>query len=87
MINDPDGYTNVRARPDKSAPLVDKVNDGEQFTVLKQAGNWCQVETQNGKTGYMHQSRVRFLTQGQPHPTGNDANSIITNSGPTGSGF
>ena len=32
VIDDPDGYVNVRARPDAEPPIVAKVNKGERFT-------------------------------------------------------
>lgn len=62
VINDPDGYTNVRSKPDTSAPIVAKVNKGEVFTYetagVPQYPKWLQVTLPSGKTGWMHASRI-----------------------------
>lgn len=62
VINDPDGYTNVRSKPSADAPIVARVNKGEVFTFTSKATEtfpkWVAVRLASGKTGYMHSSRV-----------------------------
>ncbi|QIF01473.1 SH3 domain-containing protein [Roseimicrobium sp. ORNL1] len=62
VIDDPDGYTNVRSKPDTSAPVVAKVNTGEVFTYetegIPQYPKWLKVTLPSGKTGWMHASRI-----------------------------
>lgn len=61
VIDDPDGYTNVRSRPDKTSKIVDTVKKGERFMVLDKEDDWYEVETPGGEIGYMHASRVKFV--------------------------
>lgn len=62
VIDDPDGYTNVRSRASADAQIVARVQAGERFLTYRQDGNWWQVKTQDGKVGYMHVSRIRLQT-------------------------
>jgi len=59
VIDDPDGYTNVRSMKSSSSEIVTKVYKNEEFYTYKQNGNWWQVRTSDGKLGYMHLSRIR----------------------------
>ena len=68
MINDPDGYTNVRADPSTYTAIVARVNAGEVFTTCKLTGAFWQVPTADGVTGYMARSRVRLVRDGFPVP-------------------
>lgn len=61
VINDSDGYTNVRSQADTKSPVIARIVEGEQFETLEQTGNWWKVRTQQGKTGYMHASRISLL--------------------------
>jgi len=68
MINDPDGYTTVRADPSTYTAIVARVNAGEVFTTCKLTGAFWQVPTADGVTGYMARSRVRLVRDGFPVP-------------------
>jgi len=61
VIDDPDGYTNLRSQKSAKSQIVARVMRGEEFFTYHQQGNWWQVRTQNGKVGYMHVSRIRLL--------------------------
>lgn len=65
VIDDPDGYVNVRARPSAEAPVVAKVKTGERFTFEREEEDdqteWCKVQLFSGKSGWMHGSRIRFF--------------------------
>jgi hypothetical protein len=61
VIDDPDGFTNLRARPSETAAIVARVNKGEIFKYdFKWKESWYKVTLASGKTGWMHQSRIRM---------------------------
>lgn len=63
VINDPDGFTNLRAKQDAGSGIVAKVKTGEIFTFKSSGGGfpvWVNVTLTSGQTGWMHASRVRF---------------------------
>lgn len=66
IIDDPDGYTNVRGSPGTDAAIVARVNAGEAFTTYEQPGAFWAVRTAEGVTGYMARSRIRLLRDGVP---------------------
>jgi hypothetical protein len=76
VINDPDGYVNVRRSKSTSSPIVARVKDNEPFTFeLDEDMDWCKVTLRSGKTGWMHRSRIRlYFTEAdlpeQPGPEG-----------------
>lgn len=61
VIDDPDGYTNVRSSKSTYSDIVTKIYEGEEFYTYVQKGNWWQVRTKDGILGYMHVSRIRIL--------------------------
>jgi hypothetical protein len=61
VINDPDGYVNVRRDKSTASPVVAKVKDNEPFTFEPDEGmEWCKVKLRSGQTGWMHSSRIRL---------------------------
>jgi hypothetical protein len=60
VIDDPDGYTNVRSGRSSSSEIVAVVRAGEVFSTSRQAGNWWQVKTASGQVGFMYASRIRL---------------------------
>ncbi|UYY87729.1 MULTISPECIES: SH3 domain-containing protein [Alcaligenes] len=61
VIDDPDGYTNMRSQKNVKSQIVARVVQGEEFFTYMQNGNWWQVRTAQGKVGYIHISRIRLL--------------------------
>lgn len=59
-INDPDGYTNVRASQSPSSAILAVVRVGEEFRTFQQTGGWWKVKTRAGIVGYMYASRIRL---------------------------
>ncbi|WP_400190579.1 hypothetical protein [Hymenobacter sp. B81] len=67
LIKDPGGYCNVRLAASGQAAVIDRLASGKIVLVLaKQAeGGWLPIAYQTGQqaqAGYVHQSRVAFLT-------------------------
>ena len=61
VIEDLDGFTNVRSGPSLSSPILGTVKKGEVFETLRQQGEFWRVRTKSGLTGFMHVSRIRRL--------------------------
>lgn len=57
-IQDPDGYTNLRKEKSSSSEVLQKIKSGESILILDDIGDWWQVKTKEGKTGYVHKSRI-----------------------------
>lgn len=61
IINDTDGYTNIRSKPSSSSEIKAKIFDYEFFQVLDKSKDWWLVKTTDAVKGYMHRSRVRII--------------------------
>ncbi|GEN78116.1 SH3 domain-containing protein [Chryseobacterium hagamense] len=59
VIQDPDGYTNLRKDKSTSSPISQKINSGENIEVINNTGDWFLIKTKKGLTGYVHKSRVQ----------------------------
>ncbi|CAL2092043.1 SH3 domain-containing protein [Tenacibaculum sp. 190524A05c] len=61
-INDPDGYTNVREKPSITSKVVFKILSKEYFYYEKTDNkNWYKLINMDGKSGYIHKSRVEHI--------------------------
>ena len=61
VINDPDGYVNVRRSKSTASPVIAKVKQNEPFTFEPDEDmEWCKVTLRSGKKGWMHRSRIRL---------------------------
>ncbi|MBI3235116.1 MAG: SH3 domain-containing protein [Bacteroidetes bacterium] len=61
VINDPDGFTNVREYPSKQSDIVDQIQEGIQFNVLNIQGDWYKVESPSGVVGFVYFNRIQKL--------------------------
>lgn len=59
IIQDSDGFTNLRKEKNSSSKILQKINTGEQVEVLDQNGDWWLVVSKEGKKGYVHKSRIK----------------------------
>lgn len=82
VIDDKDGYTNVRQEPDGKSEVIRKIMEGEVFFVGKETNGWRTVHLPFDKfsediirrgtiRGYVHSSRIRMLEK-MPKYAGND---------------
>lgn len=61
VIDDPDGYVNLRKEKRADAPVVAKVKAAEPFQFQKKEGeDWCRVKLKSGVSGWMHYSRIKL---------------------------
>jgi hypothetical protein len=56
-IEDPDGYTNLRATP--GGTVVRKVLENETFEILETGDTYSQVKFADGSIGFIHNSRIK----------------------------
>lgn len=61
VIDDPDGFTNLRSGRGTQFQVIGQVMDGEVFFTSIQQEPWWQVRTETGSVGYMHRSRIRLI--------------------------
>jgi len=66
LVNDPDGYVNVRAGMSKNSSIVGKLEpefiDREAFYFYRTSDvNWLKVDMDELK-GYIHKSRIKIIT-------------------------
>ena len=61
IINDPDGYTNVREEKSSKSEIVFKVYEGQQFEIIDDRDDdWWLIEY-NGKEGYIYRDRIDVI--------------------------
>ena len=61
VIDDPDGFVNLRKEKSADAPIAAKVKAGEPFAFeRKENETWCKVKLDSGVAGWMHYSRVKL---------------------------
>ena len=58
VINDPDGYTNVRKARDAKSEVVLKIEKNELFLCEATKGQWFKAKDFFGNQGFIHKSRV-----------------------------
>lgn len=58
-IEDPDGWTNLRASP--SGAILRRIDRGVRFQTYQQADAWWRVRMADGVEGYVHRSRIRLI--------------------------
>ena len=64
VIDDPDGFTNIRSDASTQAMIVGKVLEGETFLTYKQPGPWWRVRKADGTTGFMFRKYIRLVEGG-----------------------
>jgi len=61
VIDDPNGYVNLRKEKRVDAPVVAKVKAGEPFEFQKKEhDDWCHVKLESGVGGWMDYSRIKL---------------------------
>lgn len=63
VIDDDDGWSNLRAAPSTNAKIIKKINQDEPLMVGRAQGKWHEVTTDSGESGWMHSSVIRYTDQ------------------------
>lgn len=63
VINDPDGYTNMREGKGTSHPVVRKVLEGEKFAIERKEKEWWLIVLADGTKGWIHKSRIKIISE------------------------
>jgi hypothetical protein len=61
VIDDPEGFTNIRSERSAKSRILGKVLDGEKFLTYKQSGAWWRVRKADGTTGFMFRKYIRLV--------------------------
>ena len=61
MINDPDGFVNVRADKNTDSEILFKIKETEFFLCEPTADSWWKIDKFYTKTGYVHKSRIQLI--------------------------
>ena len=78
VIDDPDGFVNLRSEKSTGAPVVAKVHAGDPFFFEREEGSdWCKVRLASGKSGWMHPSRIRLFYTKDDLPAKSDEDDDI----------
>ncbi|NDV67255.1 SH3 domain-containing protein, partial [Bacteroides sp. 224] len=59
IIDDPDGYVNIRKETNNQSNIVRKISTDEVFYYWEIAGNWYIVQTEDGKRGFVYKERIK----------------------------
>jgi hypothetical protein len=68
LIDDLDGFTNIRASMNADSLMVGKVKTGELFYTIPSGDNWWRVIAIEGKTGFMSKSHIRLIEESTSDP-------------------
>ncbi len=65
IIDDKDGFTNIRLKPNSKSKVIGKIKDGELFYCLSDdtKNEWIPIDFNDTLSGYIHKSRVKFLKE------------------------
>lgn len=58
IVNDKDGWVNLRKLPDVSSPVVVRVLNDTNLEIIEKTGNWYKVNTESGRSGFIYNDRL-----------------------------
>lgn len=58
IVDDKDGWVNLRESPNISAPVVVKVLNGTNLEIIGKNENWYKVYTESGRIGFVYKDRL-----------------------------
>jgi hypothetical protein len=62
IINDPDGFVNLRSDKGTNYEVVKEIRESERFEYIPDNSNWWPVTTNNGLHGFMHKSKIQLYS-------------------------
>lgn len=61
VINDSDGFTNLRKDKSSRSVIIEKIKSGEKVEILDDSGNWRLIKTNSGNTGYVYKTKLQAV--------------------------
>lgn len=61
VVNDKDGWVNLREGPNISSPSLARILNGTNLEIIDKTGNWLKVYTESGRVGYIFKDRVIYF--------------------------
>lgn len=65
IVDDKDGWVNLREIPDVSSPSIAKILNGTNLEILDKTGNWFKIYTESGRIGYIYKDRLILVSYEQ----------------------
>ena len=65
IVMDPDGYVNVRQKPDLSSKIQDSLHNGHFVYCMEAKGNWLNVDYDKNAqdlNGYLYRDRLKLIS-------------------------
>lgn len=59
IIQDLDGYTNLRKGKNTSSEILQKIKTGEEINVLDKSNDWWYIQTKSGNKGYVYKTKIK----------------------------
>lgn len=59
ILQDPDGFSNLRAAPGTRSAILTRLPQGQSLERLREEDGWWLVRTPEGQTGWVHGSRLK----------------------------
>ena len=85
LINDPDGYVNVRSSSKIGNNITDKLDNGFIVYYFEPHGNWANIDYKKKRkelNGYIYKNKIKFITDFKKIPLKvNQIEKIILNNG------
>jgi hypothetical protein len=63
MINDPNGFVNVRAEKNSHSEIVMTIKESDFFLCEPTEENWWKIDNFYTKTGFVHKSKIRLIKE------------------------
>jgi len=80
IINDLDGFVNVRSSSEKGNNIVDKLENGFIVFSFEPDGNWANINyKKNGKelAGYVYKNKIKYISEFTKVPLKSNDNGIV----------
>lgn len=68
LVEDKDGYTNIRTKGAISAPVGGRISSGSLVYIQEEGKDWSNVDYKENASGYIHNSRLRKIANYQEMP-------------------
>lgn len=63
MINEPDGFVNVRTEKNSDSKIIMTIKEGDFFLCEPTEENWWKIDNFYTKTGFVHKSKIKLIKE------------------------